>query len=474
MQVVSLAEPRFAALETTEGWAWERAASVKPPWSELYAATSPQDAVWELAQACLEDLGAAWCQRNPSAVDESWRALYSYDARVLQQLDGVLAAGHGLFDRLQERMDELDTPSDWFAQVFVLSNIREQRAEAQLRQTLTQLAGADASVRQACVEALAASAHPELHRLVKLEATVPEAYAVVLHARALRCEVTEQQVLECLQTHEHPAVLSAAAFALQRWAPGSLQSSQALSDLLQHEDEEVLGYALTSAGIARVGAGYHRALQLCESFGPGYAKAARAAVLHAWHSTGDRLTALWNQNPSAELAEAMGRHGDPALIPFFIEQLRAGNQPEGCAAALATLTGARLLEERLVPVYEAEERAFADDPDARVAMSEPTLDPEPWCDYWETYRHSLQTISRVRFGRPYDAAMLAAQMEGGTGDFAQRGDTQLELQALSRGQAPFVWVADLFARQRRSMRQLRAWVAANGAHLRGELRHARA
>ncbi len=237
MQAASLATPRFASLETTELAGWEAVNFCRPPWAELFAPTTPHDALWELGEASLDDLGTAWFQRDPSEADETWRALQKYDSRVLQQLDAVLGVGHSLLERLQARSEELNTPSDWFGQVFVLANIKDRRAELLLRETLERLDGAEVEAHQACTEALAASAHPDLGRLGSPETTAAAAWAAVLRARVLREQITEVEILQQASTHEHPTVLAAVASALYRWAALSPQSYYAPPRPSQFEGE---------------------------------------------------------------------------------------------------------------------------------------------------------------------------------------------------------------------------------------------
>lgn len=473
MQLASLGEPHVAHLETTDLGGWESPQAGSSSWSELYAATTPQAAVRELAQACFEDLGVGWFQRDPSEDGETWRSLQRSDVRVLCQLDGVLSAGAPLLEQLEANLDDLQVPQDWFAQTLVLAHIQGSRAAQLLRETLNRLQDAEADARLACTEALAASAQPDLSALAPLGECLPAARAALFGARVLRQELTEAEALAHVSA-EHPGLLAAVAAALSRWAAESPRSHQALLELLQLEDEEVLTAALASGAVARIPAAYERALGVIRVQGPAHAGAALAAVLHSRQATTQWLVDCWQQRPGPELAEAMGRHGDPELVPFLIAQLEAEQHPETCAAALTLLTGAQLYAERLQPVYEQADAPFVDDPDARVAVVAPVVDPAAWREYWSAHASHLCTVSRVRFGRPYVGSVLLAQLDAGTGSFHSRAYTQLELQALARGRAPFVWVRDWFARQARAMRQLQAWVTNSGAHLRGELRRARA
>lgn len=477
MQQASLNAPRYAALETSELSAWEIAASSSPPWNELYGCTPAVEAVWGLAQACLEDLGGAWMQRDPSE-SETWQSLSGSDRRLLTQLDGVLGVGTDLIARLAEQQLELQAPDEWFAHVFVLANIDCPEAEALLLKGLGSWPEEDWAVAHACAEALAVSAHPQLARIATSLAptspgsglVVPAPLAVAYHALALRNELPEENALAVLTVPSHPLGLVAAATAL-RHRLSQVRSSQPAQveralHYLQHQPQEaVVRAGLLTGGVARDDGSFRLAVELCESEGPGYASSALAAVLHGAERTTEWLQSLWAAEPSAELAEVMARQGDPALVPFLIAQLEAEVEPEACAAALGALTGARPLEERLVNVYEQEERAFTGDPDARVSVTELTLKPDQWHDYWAGAEATLTQHARVRFGQPYGAAVLATQLQSGSGGFETREYTYLELQTLAAGQAPWIWVGDLYWRQAACFESLKQWVQTQGVQL---------
>lgn len=417
-----------------------------------------QDHLLWMARDCLSDLTSFWSFRR-ARPGQPWHVAESFEQRLLDSLDGLVALGQSspagpatrfeVRDALRSYVGESRVPDRGrlFATALVRCSLDD---DAAVEAAVADLGEAPASTHRALGAALSLAPNPSVSdRVIELlDPERPELAAVAMEVARFRRVLPIDAIAPWVR-HADPSLRRAAARALGTVADQERAARQ-LEPLQTDRDEDVALEAWAS--LSRQGSKSaldHAREQL----------AARSALSDAARLGHLRSLALAGDGSDVELlrrcaratvrdAELVGWFGHVELVGWLIERLTGGVDgdaptelglvPHAAAMAFVRITGA--------PGPDGQPPGNLD------GLSE---DPARWIDWWvegwQEHRDQYDSSLKWRFGRPYEPALTLAELAGDM-PCGLRDDGALEL-AMVLGPSRFE-PGDWVARQRQVFEEL--------------------
>lgn len=405
---------------------------------------------------CFEEVAMAGVLRTPT-VGDLWRSSIVFERRMFRNVDAIVAMGAPALSAVEALV--MDTPIRdasrvWGATV-VLGCVTGRDALAAAHRVFAAIQPTEPDAPAVFATALGFVPNPfvpsVLRRMLASPSSVHRAIAI------------EALVHRRLATHEDIAQAAAdapevARIGLPLLALGRDPSARALVELALEDDDPAFGEAIWLAmaysSHPRLKAVLYAALD-----GEQAATAARLlAIAGSTQDAGELLSrALATQTP--ELVDAVGWAGSSDAIPPLIDLLGSDKLAPVVAEALERITGARLMEETLVPPEDLEApdvpepetgepptpplTQLAGDPrdppdnGSPDKVQRPSTDRRRWRAWWDGARDRFAAGSRYRRGSPYSALVSWNELDRGPCSPDERRWLQRELILRSGGYVPF-------------------------------------
>lgn len=408
-----------------------------------------------LARGCMEDIAILGSLRR-TRDEEPWAAAASFEQRLLDNLDALLALGKGgpeqdrdpgIFEQLgRYSTEQSPDPGRTFARAFVLGCVD---GEDTLRALVLALRRSHPYTLASQEEALSLAPHPGIPEAMRrlLDGDDPALGRLGLEVLRFRRAVPFGSVVQNLR-HPDVAMAEGAARCLAVAAERAA-AIQALEALLDDDLEDRLLLAVAESllvlGSTRGLDSLRRALGE-EAGGEGLGSdalilgAIRLIALAGSAGDAELLGAAVRRRPSA--AGHLGWFGHVGLVPLLLSLLP--------------------------PVPTIASRAFGElvgDALARILgplLPDPRSDPGAAQAAWEAARDRFAPDRKHRFGRPFTVLASLDELDDDGSPAAARASCALEV-ALAGGPEALVETADWIARQRVELRRVRQLLAAPGA-----------
>jgi len=409
-----------------------------------------------LARDRLEEIAISSHLRRPTT-RHYWTVAVGYEARLLENLDALVALGIGPF-----HIDVVDSAIDYaaeiqsldvgrvFARAFVLGCISGADA-ADL--AVASLSATHATTRAALVDALSLASNVDIARSVRaalLREHVPNGIASLLEILRRRGE-TDVATSSAFVAHPSPTVRSEAARGLGLLPDGSSAVERLLEAVLERQADSTTRLAVAEAlairgsrrGIAAAREGLDSARDPND-----VTQWARLVALIGDLSDLERLVAAGARVPVA--LASLGWLGHRDAVPHLIAALmreRVAPRPVGGEGRVeeARLACAldRILGGDLVDTLVGDDRLGN-------ATTAPTTDPERWRSQLEIHVRqrtgSDEAPRKMRFGEAWTPRASLDELESPSSFSVERSGASLEL-SVALGPAGSVDTATWVAKQ---------------------------
>ncbi len=433
-------------------------------WRTVYAGTSEEAFLWQMARDCLEDVAVLRSHRILEP-HETYLAASESEDRMLRQLDAILECGSEVLERLLtvDPAEFIVDPDHRFALALALACIDGDRSLRRLITLLVDVDGEDPDDIEAAIEALKLAPHPRLASALHAELNNgnPAVRKAAIEILSYRRDLAPESATRALRDPD-PLVVATAARAFAELRSTDLPSS--MVDLCIADDVEVALSACRTLIRHRKEAGWKGARRVCEQH-PGSVESA-SELLGAAGCADDsaRLRTLLRARPSAAIARALGLHGQISAIEDLIDVLDRDVAPDiktAAAHALTLLSGADIDDEVEAALHEPEDEFFLESVPPPERQRIPSTKPELWQRWWSEHTAKLQTSQRIRRGQPLRPVTLLEEIASGH-DRAQRRRAHFELSILAGDFAPHFDPLDFSAVQQASIDAWRDWIDAHG------------
>ncbi len=387
----------------------------------------------------FEEASFLWLLRDRavSAPHYSLKDLAKLDDRVEANIDGLRIAGDQGWQMVGEGLEQGDGGAVFAAAVLAFESLDEDRM-----QLVAEAGIAAPDLSRGLVSALGwlswDQAGPLIERMLSAELAAVRRVGVAASA-AHRRDLGNP--LEKALSDDDPALRGRALKAVGELGRGDLIPR--LRDDLKAADDDCRFYAAWSGALL----GQSDVIDALRAFAvPGNPRGEEAVKttgrcmdLHSAHAWRKELAG----NPSTlRLATiCAGAMGDPASVPWLIEQMQIPELARVAGEALTLITGTDLAYEDLEgqkpegfeagPTENPEDENVEMDPDEDLPWPNPSL-IEKW---WDQHRGQFRDGTRHLMGEPISVDHLHVVLR--TGRQRQRATAALELAMLKRGQPLF-------------------------------------
>ncbi len=358
----------------------------------------------EIISQYAEEAAFRWQLRNDSVCSplHTLEDLALLDEKIEANLDGLCIAGEVGWDICKEALEQGNAGEYFAASIAAFKSGDESNI-----QTVLEKGSADEKLSRGIISALGWLPYEKAAPFIQqfLESPLPGQKHIGIAASAIHRVNPGQFLSDALE--EADPILRTRSLK----ATGELGRSDLLSLVesnLDHDDENCRFYAAWSACLL----GNRNALSVLQSFALSPSFYQEAAVKMAFRSTDLHAAMKWHRELAANRETARqavigsGIIGDPALIPWLIEQMDVPASARVAGEAFTLITGADITNEMLEgELPEGLEAGPNDDPeDDNVQMDAdeglPWPNPELIRAWWETNKSRFNNGARHLLGLP--------------------------------------------------------------------------
>ncbi len=389
---------------------------------------------WLYCEYC-DEAAASWYLRNKAASAPHYdlNDLLEADNRLEAQIDALRVAGQAGWEASKESFGE-DAGYCFAASVVAFESADEERISMILEKA------ADPELSQGIISALGwliyEEAEPHIQKLFKSDS--PEQQCIGLAASAIHRR-EPQRLLDHAIYSPYLPLKTSALFAVGELGKGGPIMLRRLQENWSAKEPEVRLAAAWSSALL----GDAKALDLLKPFASPENPSREKALGIAMRRMDLKAALAWKKElakspDTLRLAvQAAGMIGDPALVPWLLEQMSIPEQARVAGEAFTMITGIDIAKAGLEGKWpEGFEAGPNDDP------NDPNVEPDPdedlpWpertlvSEWWNKNRNKFQTGTRLLLGKPITKENIAAVLS--TGFQRQRAAAALEQAVLTPG-----------------------------------------
>lgn len=385
-----------------------------------------------------EEAAFLWTLRDAAvqAPHYSRKDLAALDLRLEAHLDGLRIAGPHGWSVLKEAL-VLEAPGE----VFAAAVIAFEGGDPKRTDLVLDAGAASPDLSRGLVSAIGWLPEKKADRLVRslLASASKDRRRVGIAGAAIRRLEVEKEFLDAVQDGD-PLLRARALRALGEL--GYVRHQPLLAAHLGATDPDVAQAAAWSGALL---CSDPAAVASLQEFAAGPGRRSRPSVLLAMRRMTPSAAAAWRERlagASATLRQAVigaGASGDPAAIPWLLEQMAVPALARVAGESLSTITGVDLAREELEgSAPEGFEAGPTDDPDDENVMPDPDEDL-PWPErslvraWWDGRKASFSAGKRYLAGKEISAASVRDVLKSGLQ--RHRAAAALELSRLEPGTA---------------------------------------
>jgi hypothetical protein len=363
---------------------------------------------------------------------------------MLTKVDAIVACGVDIFPELVRLLDDrpIPDPELAFANVFFFGCLAGDDAFDQVVRLVEVSELSDPEMLAMLTDALVLATHPRIDSVLPgwLGHPDPDRRALVVEVLRRRRTLSAAHI-DRLAREDDPRVLASAVRSLPTLVgprPAGL-----LGWSLSHASELVVRAALEAAMLIRSELGYHKAVEIVSTGRGDFAEAAMFVAIAGGPEARQVLEDEIASDGSPTALRALGWYGDVTFVPFLLGRLRHGDDGAKAAAldALERLTGASILDAKIVPEYRKKDRPFVRE--RRDYELPGILDgtPDAWEAWWKAHGRSADPKVRYRWGHAWSPRDNRWELEHG--EFLQRDRpfAAMELAVRARAAVSLSWLA---------------------------------